>query len=800
MRSFRQTRWQVQNWLHERPHPRKRPSGRCDRTLTLEALEGRVLLTGTWTKLTNLAPESIGTMLLLSDGTVMAQGGGIANTWHKLTPTSSGSYVDGTWSDLASMHQTRLYYGSSVLTDGRVFVVGGEYSSAGSETNTSEIYNPITNTWTNTANFPEPDFGDDPTEVLPNGTVLGGYNQGPQTHIYDPSTNTWSPAVTKLMNDSTSEESWVKLPDDSILSYDICVFGPPGCTAGNAQRYVPSSNTWADSGMSPVQLTGSAFGWENGPAFLLPDGRAWFTGASGHTAFYDPASNSWTAGPNLPSIGGKQLSAYDEPGAVLTNGKVLLAVGTLPVYGTPTYLLEFDPATNTYTNVTPSSSIIDTTNVAYNDRMLVLPSGQVLLTTGTDSRLAVYTPDGTPDPSWAPTISSITDNGDGTYTLTGTQLNGINEGAAYGDDAQMASNYPIVQITDSSGNVSYARSYNWSSTSVATGSTPITTQFQPATPLAAGDTINVIANGIPSDPFTYNVSATQFVVVTDAADPDIAGTPFDVTVTAVDANGNVVPNYTGTVTFTSGDPYGATLPADYIFQASDQGQHTFSGVTLYTAGTWDVTATDTVNGITGSAFVNVQAAPAVTLAVIAPSTAVSGVPFDVTLIAQDPYGNTDTNYTGTVSWTASDPDPGVILPPDYMFQPSDQGQVTFSAGVTLITPGDQQLMAFDTSNNSINGSADVIVTTNSAPAHGRQAVSLGAPDQATASAASSAQTRTDVPPASKVSTQADAFFTDAGSDQEWTYVPHRVNVGFGSLLDANETLTLGALAADLALA
>ena len=55
---------------------------------------------------------------------------------------------------------------------------------------------------------------------------------------------------------------------------------------------------------------------------------------------------------------------------------------------------------------------------------------------------------------------------------------------------------------------------------MATGSTPITTQFQPATPLAAGDTINVIANGIPSDPFTYNVSATQFVVVTDLFDLD----------------------------------------------------------------------------------------------------------------------------------------------------------------------------------------------------------------------------------------------------------------------------------------
>lgn len=49
-------------------------------------------------------------------------------------------------------------------------------------------------------------------------------------------------------------------------------------------------------------------------------------------------------------------------------------------------------------------------------------------------------------------------------------------------------------------------------------------------------------------------------------------------------------------------------------QPTDQGVVTLSGVTaLYTAGTWDINATDTSSGITGAAFVNVQAAPAVAL-------------------------------------------------------------------------------------------------------------------------------------------------------------------------------------------
>jgi hypothetical protein len=233
----------------------------------------------------------------------------------------------------------------------------------------------------------------------------------------------------------------------------------------------------------------------------------------------------------------------------------------------------------------------------------------------------------------------------------------------------------------------------------------------------AGDqtiTANDTANGSITGTVDVTVTpapAVQFSVVTDAADPDVAGSVFDVTVTAQDSFGNTDINYTGTVTFSSGDPFGATLPADYTFQPSDQGQVTFTGMTaLYTAGTWDVTATDTVSGITGSAFVNVQAAPAVMLAVIAPSSASSGAAFDVTVVAQDPYGNTDTNYGGTVTWTSTDQDPNVQLPSDYQFQPSDDGQVTFPGGVTLISLGNQAITATDTV-SGITGSATVAVTT-----------------------------------------------------------------------------------------
>jgi len=102
-------------------------------------LQGAVLA-GTWTAVhdptpgapnSGLAPGPVQLMLLLPDGTVMAADSSISNAWYRLTPDSHGSYVNGTWTTLNTMADTRLYYSSCVLRDGRVFVAGGEYGSGG---------------------------------------------------------------------------------------------------------------------------------------------------------------------------------------------------------------------------------------------------------------------------------------------------------------------------------------------------------------------------------------------------------------------------------------------------------------------------------------------------------------------------------------------------------------------------------------------------------------------------------------------------------------------------------------------
>jgi streptogramin lyase len=206
-------------------------------------------------------------------------------------------------------------------------------------------------------------------------------------------------------------------------------------------------------------------------------------------------------------------------------------------------------------------------------------------------------------------------------------------------------------------------------------------------------------------------AASQFVVSTDAAAPDVAGTPFHVTVTAQYAYGNTATTYTGTVHFSSTDPQ-ATLPADYPFTAADNGVHTFSGVVLRTTGNRSVTATDHV--VTGSAPVSVVAAAASRFVVStdAASPDVAGTPFDVTVTAQDAYGNTATGYTGRVHFSSTDPQ--ATLPVDYPFTAADNGVHTFS-GVVLRSAASQTLTA---GNGGIGSVTEFPIPTANGNAHG----------------------------------------------------------------------------------
>ena len=138
--------------------------------------------------------------------------------------------------------------------------------------------------------------------------------------------------------------------------------------------------------------------------------------------------------------------------------------------------------------------------------MLDLPDGTVLY--NDSGALYIYTPDSSSPPVSAgkPTVSSFSWNADGSLHLTGKVFNGISQGASYGDDEQMDSNYPLARFTDGTNNVTYGRTYNWSSTGVQTGSKIVTTEcILPGNVLTNGlaaYSMQVVANGNASDAVT----------------------------------------------------------------------------------------------------------------------------------------------------------------------------------------------------------------------------------------------------------------------------------------------------------
>ena len=230
---------------------------------------------------------------------------------------------------------------------------------------------------------------------------------------------------------------------------------------------------------------------------------------------------------------------------------------------------------------------------------------------------------------------------------------------------------------------------------------------------AGAQTLSVTV-GSYSDSVDVSISPadTAKLAVSGGPSPWTAGTSGLLTVAAKDAFGNLTSGYHGTVHLTSSDAI-AVLPANYGLVPADHGAHAFS-VTLKTAGTQSVTATDTVTAsITGSRTgVVVTAAPAATLSAGGLSSPRSaGTAGSLVVMARDAYGNTAGGYRGTVHLSSTDA--AATLPADYTFLPADGGSRTF--GVTLRTAGTQSVTATDTATASLSATQAGILVTATSP-------------------------------------------------------------------------------------
>jgi hypothetical protein len=445
---------------------------------------------------------------LLTDGTVLVLDAG-TDQWYKLTPDNKGIYTDGTWSAIAAMpsKDCPLYFATQVLPSGGMIENGGEYNPCGSsgESTAGALYDPVADSWT--AVSPPSgwsEIGDADSIILPDGTYMLAdcCDSSQALASISGTTVTWK---AQSGYGSNSEEGWTALPDGDVLTVDVWNIGND---YDDYEIYDPSSGTWSLAGKTADLLTTSAK--ELGGAPLTPQGPKGGTiiqfsanSTTGVNDIYSVANGTWTSGPVM-KVGSTIYNCADAPAATLPDGNVLVQASP-GLYAAPSHFWEF----NVGSTGTVTATQVDDPTEAPNDpsyfgNLLLLPTGQVLWDDSQDStrEVSVYTPKGHPKAAWLPKVTSVDTTltvGSTGNAISGKNFNGWDLGGVYGDDAQAATNFPLVRFTNTAtGDVCFGRSYNFSTMGVwTTGKTNATFDI-PSTCETGASTLQVIVNGIAS--------------------------------------------------------------------------------------------------------------------------------------------------------------------------------------------------------------------------------------------------------------------------------------------------------------
>ncbi len=518
-----------------------------------------------WTTLNNPfgSTTHLDTCVLLTNGDVMCHEYGSPN-WHRRRPDNTGSYLNGTWdsppvapmpngtdsSNVSGLTCTPCtyaptYFASQVLPDGRVVVIGGEYNAQDGntavDTNIGFVYNPATDSWSTQLSEPfgTGNVGDDPSVILENGTMLIGGISGSTFASLNCSITTAGftcgsnpPSFSNFIvnnskNDGNDEEGYINLPGNKLLVVNAN-------TANSSEIYDATTNTW----QAPVPTAGIALtdlgsptagtgcnSHEVGPGVARQDGTImYFSGSTfGQNAVYNINTGTWsnTAAMNFPTLSGAQYGAADAPASLLPDGHVLVMSspvtcnqpkpGKFSIFNSPSHFFEWDGTNLTQVADSANAGSFD----SYQGRMLLLPTGEVLLTAfnqnSTDAQ-QLYRNSNPQLTGYGPVITAFPPANLGlgtTYGIGGHNFNGFSLGAFYGDDSQSSTNYPLVRITDSAGHVFYAKTHGTDRMGVQAPSdntTVTNTNFDVPGALATGaGSLVVVTNGFPSDPFPVNV-------------------------------------------------------------------------------------------------------------------------------------------------------------------------------------------------------------------------------------------------------------------------------------------------------
>lgn len=293
--------------------------------------------------------------LKLSDGSVLLFGGGPDGNVASYGQTAVERYDPclQTFSVVGQMLSARTSHTGTMLNNGKILLTGGADDLLGEPVDTAELYDPVTNTST-----PLPNMSTEralhSASLLPDGRVLiaGGtssfvspidiiLNATNTTEIFNPATNTWS-AGPNMAEPRVGHRATTLADSRTLITAGYSWFVFIGIKAPRisnaAQLYTPGGGAGAFG--SQISMTQSRFGHNQ---LLAPNGNVYvFGGATDNGAplnpvavtsieRYNPVTNTFT---NLPSFLTKARGACAV--AQLPNGIIAVCGGSFGNLATPT--------------------------------------------------------------------------------------------------------------------------------------------------------------------------------------------------------------------------------------------------------------------------------------------------------------------------------------------------------------------------------------------------------------------------------------------------------------------------------
>jgi WD40 repeat protein len=342
----------------------------------------------------------------LPDGRILVVGGtnttgvdGSASVFHATTELYDP--VTGTWTTTGSLTTGgRALHTSSRLPDGRILITGGWNGSAA--LSSAEIYDPATGTWTATGSMTTA-RAQHRDQILFDGRILitGGFDSAgtplASAEIYNPATGTFT--ATGSMSTARSGHRTNLAGAGKVLVTGG--FGAGGTPLTSAELFDPAAGTFS-AAASLAQGRGHHFATELPTGEVLVSGGLGAAGVLNSSELYDPDTNTFAAGGTL------NQARQNHSSQLLPNGLVIISGGnttSLAHWDVQTNFLSsaelYDRATNTFT---PTGSKINATSSS--GSTIVLWTGKFLAAGGGTNAAELYTPGmpGTPE-AWVATAN-----------------------------------------------------------------------------------------------------------------------------------------------------------------------------------------------------------------------------------------------------------------------------------------------------------------------------------------------------------------------------------------------------------